>query len=158
MLKSLILFTLLLNISFAKDRFSDADKKKFLEDFLHNIPKMMFLLLPMFALILKLVYINKNRYYYEHLIYSFHIHSAIFLSILTTMLLQWIFSFFYELDGILGIGCAIYIIWYIYRSLRTFYGSTRWITVLKMFFLHFAYTIVLTICFLIVIAFSFVMI
>ncbi len=32
MLKSLILFTLLLNISFAKDRFSEADKKKFLDD------------------------------------------------------------------------------------------------------------------------------
>lgn len=32
MLKSLILLTLMLNISFAKDRFSDADKKKFLDD------------------------------------------------------------------------------------------------------------------------------
>jgi hypothetical protein len=131
-------------------------EEKFLEDFLHNIPKMMFLLLPMFALILKLVYINKKRYYYEHLIYSFHLHSAIFLSILATMLLQWLFSFVYEIDAWLGILCAVYIIWYIYRSLRTFYGSTRWITVLKMFFLSFAYNIVLTICFLIVIAVSFI--
>lgn len=32
MLKSLILFTLVLNIAFAKDRFSDADKKRFLDD------------------------------------------------------------------------------------------------------------------------------
>lgn len=134
----------------------EKPEEKFLEDFIHNIPKMMFLLLPMFALILKLVYINKKRYYYEHLIYSFHLHSAIFLSILTTMLLQWLFGFIYEIDGWLGILCAIYIIWYIYRSLRTFYGSTRWITVLKMFFLSFAYNIVLTICFLIVIAVSFV--
>ncbi|WP_316784066.1 DUF3667 domain-containing protein [Pedobacter frigiditerrae] len=131
-------------------------EEKFLEDFLHNIPKMMFLLLPMFALILKLVYISKKRYYYEHLIYSFHLHSAIFLSILATMLLQWLFSFIYEIDAWLGILCGIYIIWYIYRSLRTFYGSTRWITVLKMFFLSFAYNIVLTICFLVVIAVSFV--
>ncbi|MGF1926074.1 MAG: DUF3667 domain-containing protein, partial [Bacteroidia bacterium] len=38
----------------------DNPGMKLLEDFLHNIPKMMFLLLPMFALILKLVYINKN--------------------------------------------------------------------------------------------------
>lgn len=133
-------------------------EEKFLEDLLHNIPKMMFLLLPMFALILKLVYINKKRYYYEHLIYSFHIHSAIFLSVLTTMLLQWFFGLFYELDVLLGLSCALYIIWYIYRSLRTFYGSTRWITILKMFFLNFAYTMLLTLCFLIIIAFSFVMI
>lgn len=32
MLKSLILFTLVLNIAFARDRFSDVDKKRFLED------------------------------------------------------------------------------------------------------------------------------
>jgi hypothetical protein len=32
MLKSLILLTLILNIAFAKDRFSEADKKRFLDD------------------------------------------------------------------------------------------------------------------------------
>ena len=136
----------------------DNPAEKFLEDFLHNIPKMMFLLLPMFALILKLVYINKEKYYYEHLIYSFHLHSAIFLSILVTMLVQWLFAFVYDISGWLSFFCIIYIIWYIYRSLRTFYASTRWVTVLKLFFLSFAYNIVLTICFLIIIAISFVMI
>ena len=136
----------------------DNPAEKFLEDMLHNIPKMMFLLLPLFALILKLVYINKDKYYYEHLIYSFHLHSAIFLSILFTMLLQWLSAFVYDISGWLSFFCIIYIIWYIYRSLRTFYGSTRWITVLKFFFLSFAYNVVLTICFLIIIAISFVMI
>ncbi|HTM99513.1 MAG TPA: DUF3667 domain-containing protein [Pedobacter sp.] len=133
-------------------------KKKFLEDFLHNIPKMMFLLLPMFALILKLVYINKKKYYYEHLIYSFHVHSALFLSILITMLLQWLFKFAYDISEWLSLLCMIYMVWYIYRSLRTFYGSTRWVTVLKLFFLTFCYNVVLTICFLLVIAISFAMV
>lgn len=130
--------------------------EKFLQDLLHNIPKMMFLLLPLFALFLKLVYINKNKYYYEHLIYSFHIHSAIFLSILFTMLLQWVIGFIYDVSDWLGILCGVYIMWYIYRSLRTFYGSTRWVTILKIFFLNFCYTIALTLCFLIIIAVSFV--
>jgi len=131
--------------------------EKFIEDMLHNVPKMMFLLLPLFALILKLVYINKEKYYYEHLIYSFHLHSAIFLSILFTMLLQWLFGFVYDISAWLVFLCIVYIIWYIYRSLRTFYGSTTWVTVLKLFFLGFAYNIVLTICFLIIIAISFIM-
>lgn len=129
--------------------------EKFTEDLMHNIPKMMFLLLPLFALILKLVYLRKDKFYYEHLIYSFHVHSAIFLSILLTMLLQWIFGFIYNINYWLTFACAIYIIWYIYRSLRTFYGSKRWVTVLKLFFLSFAYNVVLLICFLIVIAVSF---
>lgn len=130
--------------------------EKFLEDLLHNIPKMMFLLLPLFALFLKLVYINKKKYYYEHLIYSFHVHSAIFLSILFTMLFQWLFSFVYDISEWLSLLCMFYIMWYIYRSLRTFYGSNRWITILKIFFLNFCYTIALTICFLIMMAVSFV--
>ncbi|WP_379091262.1 DUF3667 domain-containing protein [Pedobacter sp. UC225_65] len=132
--------------------------EKFKEDLLHNIPKMMFLLLPMFALILKLVYINKKRFYYEHIIYSFHLHSAMFLSILVMMLLKWLFGFVVDISGWLEFICTIYIIWYIYRSLRTFYGSKRWITILKMFFLGFCYMIVFTICILIVMAFSFVMV
>lgn len=133
-------------------------EEKFKEDLLHNIPKMMFLLLPLFALILKLVYINKKKFYYEHIIYSFHLHSAIFLSILVMMLLKWLFGFVVAIDGWLEFLCTIYIIWYIYRSLRTFYGSKRWITILKIFFLGFCYVIVFTICILIVMAFSFVMV
>lgn len=132
--------------------------EKFKEDLLHNIPKMMFLLLPLFALILKLVYINKKRFYYEHIIYSFHLHSAIFLSVLAMMLLKWLFGFVVNIEGWLEFICTIYIIWYIYRSLRTFYGSKRWITILKMFFLGFSYIMVFTICILIVMAFSFVMV
>lgn len=131
--------------------------EKFIEDFLHKIPKMMFLLLPLFALILKLVYINKEKYYYEHLIYSFHIHSAIFLSILFTMLLQWATGFVMDVSGWLSFLCIVYIMWYIYRSLRTFYGSTRWVTLLKIFFLFFCYNLVATLCFLVIIAFSFAM-
>jgi hypothetical protein len=132
--------------------------EKFAEGLLHNIPKMMFLLLPLFALILMVVYINKQRYYYEHLIYSFHTHAAIFLVVLLTMLLQWLTKFVFDVSGWLSFACFIYIVWYIYRSLRTFYGSTRWITVLKMFFLFFCYNVVGTICFLLILAVSFVMI
>lgn len=134
-------------------------QQKFVEDLLHNVPKMMFLLLPLFALILKIVYIRKKKYYYEHLIYSFHVHSAMFLAILITILFTWITSYIFpSLANWLSFLCIVYIIWYIYRSLRTFYNSTRWVTVLKLFFLFVCYNIVLTLCFLTIIAVSFAMI
>jgi hypothetical protein len=126
--------------------------EKMKEDIVHNIPKMMFILLPLFAVILKLVYFNKNRYYYEHLIYSFHVHSALFLSVLILTLLQRIFGLFHLWDGWLSFLWMIYILWYIYRSLRTFYGSRRWVTAMKFFFLMFSYSIVFTISTIIVIA------
>lgn len=127
-------------------------REKIKEDIVHNIPKMMFILLPLFALILKLVYFNKDKYYYEHLIYSFHVHSALFLSVLILTLFQRIFDLLHVWDAWLSFLWMIYIFWYIYRSLRTFYGSRRWTTVLKIFFLMFSYTLVFTISTIIVIA------
>ena len=132
-------------------------QQKFVEGLLHNVPKMMFLLLPLFALILKLVYINKDKYYYEHLIYSFHVHSALFLAVLFTMALQWVFKLFFPINGILATACFFYMVWYIYRSLRTFYGSSRWVTILKIFFLNFCYITVFTICLLVIMLVSFAM-
>jgi hypothetical protein len=131
--------------------------KKVLEDFLHNLPKMMFLLLPLFALLLKLIYIRKKKYYYEHLIFSFHLHSALFLSILITIFLSWLSGFVYNATGFMRGACFFYIVWYIYRSLRTFYNSSRWITVFKIFFLLFGYTILVSITFLIGILISVVL-
>ncbi|WP_113634922.1 DUF3667 domain-containing protein [Nubsella zeaxanthinifaciens] len=131
-------------------------KKKIQEDIIKFIPKMMFVLLPLFALILKLVYVRKHRFYYEHLIYSFHTHSALFLSFILIKALSWLSGFVLDISSWLQFAGLIYIVWYIYRSLRTFYGSSRWITVLKVFFLGFCYSILLTICFLGIIAISFI--
>ncbi|NQX38606.1 Protein of unknown function [Pedobacter steynii] len=132
--------------------------KKMFEDFLHNLPKMMFLLLPLFAFLLKLVYIRKKKYYYEHLIFSFHLHSAIFLSILITIFLGWLSGFVYNVTDFLQGVCFFYIVWHIYRSLRTFYNSSRWITTFKIFFLLLGYTILVSITFLIGILVSVVLI
>jgi hypothetical protein len=138
-------------------KYPDA-KKKIKEEILHNIPKMMFILLPLFALILKLVYINKKKYYYEHLIYSFHVHSALFLSYLIIVALQKAFGLVYDVDGLLAFILMIYMLWYIYKSLKVFYGSKRWVTVLKIFFLMFCYTILLAISTLTVMAVTVIMI
>ncbi|WP_316788164.1 DUF3667 domain-containing protein [Pedobacter frigoris] len=128
--------------------------KKMTEDFVHNLPKMMFLLLPLFALLLKLVYIRKKKYYYEHLIFSFHLHSALFLSALITILFSWLIGFIYNIGYVLQALCSVYIIWYIYRSLRTFYDSKRWITAIKILFLFTGYAILVGITSLIGIALS----
>ncbi|SHE83365.1 DUF3667 domain-containing protein [Pedobacter caeni] len=131
--------------------------KKMVEDFVHNLPKMMFLLLPLFAILLKLVYIRKKKYYYEHLIYSFHLHSALFLSVLITLLLSWVTGFLFDSGLFFQWVCFFYIMWYIYRSLRTFYGSKRWVTAFKIFFLFIGYTILVSITSLIGIALSVVL-
>ena len=82
-----------------------------LEGFLHNIPKMLFILLPVFALYLKLLYIRRKKYYYvDHATLSLHYFSFIFLllsicsfgldrlfnsSIFTGIALLWIITYLY---------------------------------------------------------------
>lgn len=51
--------------------FDAAIQARFLSD---DLPRLMFLLLPVFALLLKLVY--SRRLYFDHLIFSLHLHSA----------------------------------------------------------------------------------
>ena len=58
--------------------------------FLANIPKMMFLLVPMMALVMLLLYWRPRRYYVEHLVFFLHNHAAIFLLLLIQALLGWI--------------------------------------------------------------------
>jgi hypothetical protein len=134
----------------------DAEKRdKFTEHLRHNFPKIMFLLLPVFALILKLVFLNSKKYYYEHFIYSLHVHSAIFLAILFVLLLKWTSTFLFNIRIGMSWILIIYILWYIYRSLRTFYENDRRKTILKMSFLFLNYAIVFIFCLLLISAFTF---
>lgn len=43
-------------------------------------PYLMFLLLPIFAFLMKLLYVRRGRYYIEHLIFSLHVHALAFVA------------------------------------------------------------------------------
>jgi hypothetical protein len=101
------------------------------------VPVLIFLLLPVFALLLKLLY--RNKFYFEHLIYALHTHTILF--IFTGLMLP-----FEEPAGKLMIPLAIqlvlfaYILWYLFRSLRVVYQESRKRTTLKMFVLVILYS------------------
>lgn len=48
----------------------------------HRIPSLLFLGVPLFALLLKLFYLRSNRFYVEHLIFSLHLHTWLFLALM----------------------------------------------------------------------------
>ncbi|WP_276498936.1 DUF3667 domain-containing protein [Pontibacter litorisediminis] len=120
----------------------DLSSELFKNKLIGHLPKVMFILLPLFALILKLVHVRSSKLYVEHLIYSIHVHSFLFLLFSILILLGWILPF---LDGWLELLGVVITLWYIYRSMRNIYRSTRWRTVYKFFVLFFAYGVLLTI-------------
>ncbi|MGZ5019527.1 MAG: DUF3667 domain-containing protein [Chthoniobacterales bacterium] len=67
-----------------KDKMGGGGEKAklFLETLRNNIPTMMLCCIPLFALVLKMLYIRKGRYYVEHLVYALHIHTFAYLGAL----------------------------------------------------------------------------
>jgi hypothetical protein len=54
----------------------------FLKALIDNLGPMVLCCIPLFALVLKLLYIFKRRYYIEHLVFALHTHAFVFLSTL----------------------------------------------------------------------------
>ncbi|MGK7311472.1 MAG: DUF3667 domain-containing protein [Candidatus Longimicrobiales bacterium M2_2A_002] len=101
--------------------------------FFNYVPTLMFILLPVFAGVLKLLYIRNGRYYAEHFIFLLHAHSFVFILATIMLLLQsWGGAW---LEGILG----LWILVYIYLAMKKVYGQGWLITFAKYWTLGWMY-------------------
>ena len=104
------------------------------ERFTENIPAGLIILLPVMALVLKLLYPLSRRYYVEHLLFVVHYHAFVFLvltvEVLFSRLLQ-ISPLPEALGAIAGFAAVIYIPVYLYKSLRRVYGQGHLLTTFK---------------------------
>ncbi len=103
----------------------------------------MFVLMPLFAIILTLTFHKSKVYFIEHLMYTIHIHSFLFLLYIFFLLMKkllpdWTHSGLYFL-------LIISSIWYIYQSLRTVYKYSRLSTVFRFLLLSISYILVMVI-------------
>ena len=119
------------------------------ESIKHNFPKMMFVLLPLFALILLVTFYKSKKFYVEHLIYAFHLHCFVFLFLAILMILKFLIPADWDtVIGWLSFAATIVIILYIYKSLRAVYHRSRWRTITKMIGMSMTYSVVFMICFM----------
>lgn len=86
------------------------------------IPRLMFVLLPVYAALLALTYFWRRQFlFFDHLIVSLHFHSALFFA----MSIGFLVSLVPVLGGLVVLALLIYSNWYLYRMIRTVYGSGR---------------------------------
>ena len=103
-----------------------------LRDLLEYAPHMVFLLLPVFALILKLLYIRRSRYYAEHFVFALHVHAFVFVMFIVMFILPW--------DWINGL-LLLWIMIYVWLALRRVYRqgwfrtTVKWWTLGAVYFL-----------------------
>ncbi len=103
--------------------------------FLHNIPRAMFIFLPLLAGIMMLMYWRPRHYYVEHLLLFVHNHALVFL-VATLALL---FSDITARVPVLKFAIFLYFVWYMFRSMRVVYNQGRALTVSKLVLLSFFY-------------------
>lgn len=94
-----------------------------------HAPKAVFLLLPVFALILKLLYVRHNRLYVEHFVFALHVHAFAFL-LFTAMLVVG-----GQVSGVLWLWFLVYVFW----AMRSVYGQSLIKTGLKYLTLGWMY-------------------
>jgi len=95
-----------------------------------------FLLLPIFALILKLFYIRRKQNYVKHLIFSIHLHSFWFLVAIIILLL---FLIFKKVEGVIPIVLILWCGIYFIIALKKFYRQKTGKTILKWIGISFLY-------------------
>jgi hypothetical protein len=104
----------------------------------HNIPRAMFVFLPLLALSMKPLYWRPKRYYVEHLLFLIHNHAFVFLVLTLGALLDLI----KELRGHLGLvkfAAWVYVVWYLFRGMRNYYGQGWWLTFAKYLTIGWSY-------------------
>ncbi len=104
----------------------------------HFVPKMMFLLLPLFALLLKLFYNKKKYFYVDHAIFSLHYHAAVFLIFLFFAMLGLVFPSGSNFFGLVQFFIALV---YLIAALRKVYCQSLPVSILKGVALALLYSI-----------------
>ncbi|HEY7770941.1 DUF3667 domain-containing protein [Longimicrobium sp.] len=98
-----------------------------------NAPKGVFLMMPLFAFILKLLYVRRKRYYVEHFVFALHVHAMAFLLFTVGMVSR-------RLDWLPSV-LALWMTLYVFLAMKKVYGQGIVRTFLKFCALGGAYTI-----------------
>ena len=114
----------------------------FVKALLDKVPASLIILLPLMALVLKLLYPLSRRYYVEHLLFFVHYHAFFFLILTLQILLARLGSLIGVVEWLFTLTIVIvsfYIPVYLFVAMRRVYGQGRIITFLKYILLVVAY-------------------
>lgn len=122
---------------------------------LGNLPIMMFILIPLFALILKAIYVRRKHLYVKHVVHAMHVHSFSYLMYALGLLVMFKIiqpSLFPSIDIeqariITGISFFVLTSTYTYFSFKRVYKQGWFKTLIKFWMVGFVYAILLQVFF-----------
>jgi hypothetical protein len=137
----------------ARQVLESGNSEKPLWDAMFNVlPQTLIVLMPLFALMLKVAYWFKRRLYMEHLIVALHSHAFISLALVLVLGLKWLQDWVAPhaggLNTVFGWAVALTALWipvYLLLMQKRVYGQGWIMTVLKYFVLGVCYSVLLSI-------------
>lgn len=102
----------------------------FLSSLISRLPFVIFFFLPVFAFFIWMAYIRKKHTYTEHLIFSFHNQSLLFILLIISFLVDSVFDIY--------VGWLFFLIFaiYLFLAMRKFYKQGFFKTIVKYVFLN----------------------
>lgn len=116
-----------------------TNKTIFLQNFYRTISYVLFILMPVFALILKLLYVRRRVYYIEHLMFSINMHSFMLLVFSIMIIISQILKENSEYIAFMYILVPVYFT----AGMKCFYQQALWKIIMKELILGFIYFIIL---------------
>lgn len=117
---------------------SGAAVDNLLDSLIHKFPYMLFLSLPFFAMILKLIYIRRKNYYYsDHAVFTLYHYIISFILMLLYFFLRWVnvqtgFGIFRTLGTFAFLAGGIYL----FIAMKRFYRQSLGKTIVKFLVLN----------------------
>jgi hypothetical protein len=108
------------------------------QSLLRNLPRAMFLFLPLLAAVIMLLYWHPRHFYVEHLLFCLHNHAFAFVVLVLAGLLSALLPF---AGSLIGGVTTLYVVWYLYRSMRVMYRQGRLRTGAKLAVLSCVYVV-----------------
>jgi hypothetical protein len=117
--------------------------RRLMRDVVAEMPKVFFVLLPLYAFLLWLFFRRQRRFYVEHFIMGLHLHSFGFLALMpgTTLDLPFMPKFVSNVAEVVSTIAFLWIMVYIFLAMRRVYRQGRLMTTLKYFCLWILYSI-----------------
>lgn len=133
----------------AKEAFR-KDAGPLIKQVLGVLPHTMFVLLPIFAFLLKILYFFSKRYYMEHLMVALHSHAFIFINLIIIAILatvqEWLIGSYRDVAEIveyLLVGFVIWIPIYLFIMQKRVYKQGVFFTLVKFGLVGFSYIMLL---------------
>jgi len=133
----------------AKEKMGEHGTKMglFIATLFSNLPYMMLCCIPLFAFVLKVLYIRRHIFYIDHLIYALHTHTFAYVG--TTLIVLSTIGLNRTAPGPIA-GWIIALLWIafvvqIFLSIRRVYRQGWFMSIFKFFFGGFVYLIVLVV-------------